>query len=255
MLIKNDTAEKWLITFADLMSLLFALFVLINSFSEIDAESFRKNAGPMSQAFNGTVTESDVTFSKQPIKQKEKIVQSLPPINITADRLPVDNIDQVKTTSELDDPYIVLVRQTKIFNLLEDGLQNEIKNDNWIVAIKDDNILVNMSGDSAFNSGSAELSNTAQNALDRIISTLLDSSGEIVIVGHTDDIPSKSRQFPSNWVLSSARASAVASYILSNSNINKSRISVVGKADTQPISKNREKNRRIELKIYVRARY
>ena len=74
MLIKNDTAEKWLITFADLMSLLFALFVLINSFSEIDAESFRKNAGPMSQAFNGTVTESDVTFSKQPIKQKEEIV-------------------------------------------------------------------------------------------------------------------------------------------------------------------------------------
>ena len=255
MIRKNDTAEKWLITFADLMSLLFALFVLINSFSEIDAESFRKNAGPMSQAFNGTVTESDVTFSKQPIKQKEKVVQSLPPINIMADKLPVDTIDKVETTSELDDPYIVLVRQTKIFNLLEDGLKKEIKNDNWIVAIKSDNILVNMSGDSAFNSGSAELSNTAKNALSRIISVLLDSSGEIVIVGHTDDIPSKSRQFPSNWVLSSARASAVASYILSKSNIKKSRISVVGKADTQPISKNREKNRRIELKIYVRSRY
>ena len=255
MIRKNDTAEKWLITFADLMSLLFALFVLINSFSEIDAESFRKNAGPMSQAFNGSVTESDVTFSKQPIKQKEEIVQSLPPINIMADKLPIDTLDQTETTSELNDPYIVLVRQTKIFNLLEDGLKNEINNDNWVVAIKDDNILVNMSGDSAFNSGSAELSSKAKNALDRIISTLLDSSGEIVIVGHTDDIPSKSRQFPSNWILSSVRASVVASYILSNSNINKSRISVVGKADTQPISTNREKNRRIELKIYVRARY
>jgi len=251
----NSTEEKWLITFADLMSLLFALFVLINSFSEIDADSFRKNAGPMSQAFNGTVTESDVTFSKTPIKRKDKVVQSLPPINIMANRMPVDSLEAVETTSELDDPYILLVSQTKILNLLEDGLKNEIKKDNWKVAIKDDNIIVNMSGDSAFNSGSAELSNIAKNALDRIISTLPESSGEIVIVGHTDDIPSKSKQFPSNWVLSSARASAVASYILLNSNINKSRISVVGKADTQPISKSREKNRRIELKVYVRTRY
>ena len=238
------------------MSLLFALFVLINSFSEIDAESFRKNAGPMSQAFNGNVTESDVTYTVKPIKQKkEKVIQSLPPINIMADKLPIDVINKVETTSELDDPYILLVSQTKILNLLKDGLKNEIKNDNWKVAIKDDNVLINMSGDSAFNSGSAELTNTAKNALDRIIGVFPDSSGEIVIVGHTDDIPIKSRQFPSNWDLSSARASAVASYILSNSNINKSRISVVGKADTQPISKSREKNRRIELKFYARSRY
>ena len=256
MIRQETTSEKWLITFADLMSLLFALFVLINSFSEIDAESFRKNAGPMSQAFNGTVTESDVTFSKKPIKEKkEKVVQSLPAINIIADKLPIDVIEKTETTSELDDPYILLVSQTKILNLLEDGLVNEIKNDNWKVAIKNDNILINMSGDSAFNSGSAELSNTAKKALDRIVGVFPDSSGEIVIVGHTDDIPIKSRQFPSNWNLSSARASAVASYILSSSNINKSRISVVGRADTQPISKNREKNRRIELEIFVRARY
>ncbi len=256
MIRQEETSEKWLITFADLMSLLFALFVLINSFSEIDAESFRKNAGPMSQAFNGTVTESDVTFTKNLIKEKKDIVvESLPPINIKADKLPIDVISEVRTTSELDDPYILLVNQTKILNLLEDGLKNEIKNDNWKVAIKDDNVLINMAGDSAFNSGSSELTDTAKNALNRIIGIFPDSSGEIVIVGHTDDIPIRSRQFPSNWVLSSARASAVAGYILSNSNINKSRISVVGKADTQPISKNREKNRRIELKIYVRARY
>ena len=251
----NSTEEKWLITFADLMSLLFALFVLINSFSEIDADSFRKNAGPMSQAFNGTVTASDVTFSKNPIKRKDKVVQSLPPINIMADRMPVDALELAETTSELDDPYILLVSQTKILNLLEDGLKSEIKNDNWKVAIKDDNIVVNMSGDSAFNSGSAELSNVAKNALDRIIGTLPKNSGEIVVVGHTDNIPSKSREFPSNWILSSARASAVASYILLNSNINRSRLTVVGKADTQPISKSREKNRRIELKIYVRTRF
>jgi chemotaxis protein MotB len=109
-----------------------------------------------------------------------------------------------------------------------------------------------MSGDSTFNSGSSDLSNKAKNGLDQIIDVLPYISGEIVIVGHTDDIPIQSFQFPSNWALSSSRASAVASYIILNSNINKTRISVVGKAETEPISTSKEENRRIELKIKVR---
>jgi hypothetical protein len=53
------------------MSLLFALFVLINSFSEVDAESFKRNAGPMSEAFNGNVKETDITYTGKK-KKKEK---------------------------------------------------------------------------------------------------------------------------------------------------------------------------------------
>ena len=73
--------------------------------------------------------------------------------------------------------------------------------------------------------------------------------GRNLAEGHTDDVPISSTKFPSNWVLSSARASSVASHLLSKSQIKKSRISVVGKADTQPISNKREENRRIEIKV------
>ena len=242
---KKENKEKWLVTFADLMSLLFALFVLINSFSEIDAESFKKNAGPMSQAFNGNLKSSDITYEGAEKVEKEKIV-----VKEVIKKESIQTFDVVEETS--NDPYLLLIKQTKISDLLNIQLKEKIENDNWNIHIKDDNVFVVMSGDSTFNSGSSDLSNKAKNGLDQIIDVLPYISGEIVIVGHTDDIPIQSFQFPSNWALSSSRASAVASYIILNSNINKTRISVVGKAETEPISTSKEENRRIELKIKVR---
>ena len=245
MAVKQLINERWLVTFADLMSILFALFVLINSFSEIDAETFKKNALPMSQAFNGNLQSSDITYEGAEKVEKEKIV-----VKEIIKKEPIQTLDFVEKTS--NDPYLLLIKQTKISDLLNIQLKEKIENDNWNIHIKDDNVFVVMSGDSTFNSGSSDLSNKAKNGLDQIIDVLPYISGEIVIVGHTDDIPIQSFQFPSNWALSSSRASAVASYIILNSNINKTRISVVGKAETEPISTSKEENRRIELKIKVR---
>jgi chemotaxis protein MotB len=233
---KKENKEKWLVTFADLMSLLFALFVLIVSFSEIDADTFKKNAGPMSEAFNGNVQESDITYTGK--KKEPEVVETeieLKKIN-SKDDLP-------------DDPYLLLVEQTKLLKILRVELKNEIKNKKWIVAIRDGSILISMPGDSVFLSGSARLTTSVKEAINRMVGVFSEARGSIEIVGHTDDAPISTALFPSNWVLSSARASSVASYLLLKSQIKRSRISVVGRADTQPISKKREENRRIEIKV------
>ena len=101
MEVKQSNDEKWLVTFADLMSLLFALFVLINSFSEVDADSFKKNAGPMSEAFNGSVKESDITYTGK--KKKPKVVEK----EIELTKLNIKN-------KAPTDPYLLLVEQTKL---------------------------------------------------------------------------------------------------------------------------------------------
>ena len=230
---RND--EKWLVTFADLMSLLFALFVLINSFSEIDAESFKRNAGPMSEAFNGNVKASDITYTGK--KKKKEVVKEIELTKLNS---------KSKTPT---DPYLLLVEQTKLLKILKVRLKTEIKTKNWVVAIKDESIFISMPGDTVFLSGSAKLTDAVKRALDRMVVVLSEARGPIQIIGHTDDVPISSTKFPSNWVLSSARASSVASHLLSKSQIKKSRISVVGKADTQPISNKREENRRIEIKF------
>ena len=116
MKLKKSNDEKWLVTFADLMSLLFALFVLINSFSEVDAESFKRNAGPMSEAFNGNVKASDITYTG---KKKKKEVEK--------------EIKLTKLNSKTDaptDPYLLLVEQTKLLKILKVRLKNEIKTKN-----------------------------------------------------------------------------------------------------------------------------
>ena len=236
MEVKQRNDEKWLVTFADLMSLLFALFVLINSFSEVDADSFKKNAGPMSQAFNGNVKESDITFTGK--KKKPKVVEKeiqLTKLN-TKDKAPTD-------------PYLLLVEQTKLLKILKVKLKNEIKTKKWIVAIRDGSIFISMPGDTVFLSGSAQLTNAVKKSLDHMVVVFSQARGSIEIIGHTDDVPISTSRFSSNWVLSSARASSVATYLLSKSRIRKSRMSVVGRADTQPVSKNKEENRRIEIKV------
>ena len=234
MKVKQSNDEKWLVTFADLMSLLFALFVLINSFSEVDAESFKRNAGPMSEAFNGNVQASDITYTGKKKKVVEKEIQ-LTKLN-TKNKAPTD-------------PYLLLVEQTKLLKILKIKLKNEIKTKNWIVAIRDESIFISMPGDTVFLSGSAQLTNAVKKSLDVMVVVFSQARGSIEIIGHTDDVPISTSRFPSNWVLSSARASSVATYLLSKSRIRKSRMRVVGRADTQPVSKNKEENRRIEIKV------
>jgi chemotaxis protein MotB len=234
--VKQTNDEKWLVTFADLMSLLFALFVLINSFSEVDADSFKKNAGPMSQAFNGSVKESDITYTGK--KKKPKVVEK----EIELTKLNIKN-------KAPTDPYLLLVEQTKFLKILKVKLKSEIKTKKWIVAIRDGSIFISMPGDTVFLSGSAQLTDAVKKSLDRMILVFSQARGSIEIIGHTDDVPIATSRFPSNWVLSSARASSVATYLLSKSRIRKSRMSVVGRADTQPVSKIKEENRRIEIKV------
>ena len=234
MKVKQSNDEKWLVTFADLMSLLFALFVLINSFSEVDAESFKRNAGPMSEAFNGNVKASDITYSGKKKKEVEKEIE-LTKLNIK-DKSPTD-------------PYLLLVEQTKLLKILKVKLKNEVKTKKWIVAIRDGSIFISMPGDTVFLSGSAQLTSAVKKSLDRMIIVFSQARGPIEIIGHTDDVPIATSRFPSNWVLSSARASSVATYLLSKSRIKKTRMSVVGRADTQPVSRNKEENRRIEIKV------
>ena len=111
MEVKQKNDEKWLVTFADLMSLLFALFVLINSFSEVDAESFKRNAGPMSEAFNGNVKASDITYTGKKKKPKEVEKEIELKLN-TKDKSPTD-------------PYLLLVKQTKLLKIIVFGHQGQ----------------------------------------------------------------------------------------------------------------------------------
>ena len=113
-----------------------------------------------------------------------------------------------------------------------------------------------MGGDGLFASGSSEVRADSVPLLLGIADALNQVQGRVVVIGHSDNIPIKSLRYPSNWVLSEARANAVRQILASR--VAPGRLSAEGVAETQPVapndsSANRARNRRVEITLMARA--
>jgi chemotaxis protein MotB len=227
-------APAWMVTYADLMSLLFALFVLLLSFSEVNDNSFKKNAGPMREAFNQNAdfeTDEESTLSGG------------------------SGILQGVKTVPLDIPDREVLHEAMLAELRR-SLQRDIASN--LVEIEDTNngIILRFPSETAFQSGGAELASSSYPTLDKIIPVLARTPGDIKVGGHTDDLPISTLQFRSNWDLSAARATSVVHYMIRSGQIAKERLTSQGFADSRPLmeNKNREsraKNRRVEISIEI----
>lgn len=220
---------RWLMTFADLMALLFALFVLMLSFSEIDSDKFRKNAGPISAAFTGTAQ----------IIPDTSVAIPLPP-------------------SEAEQPIEELIREWKdqILDHLRTSMPREIASKEIILVEKEYEVIIRFPDATAFPSGSAELKDRVLAILDRIGEVMADASGQILVSGHTDDVPISTAAFRSNWDLSTARAVSVIHYLLDAGRLDSGRVTAQGFADSRPLAandspENRAVNRRVEIAIQM----
>jgi len=229
----ND-APAWMVTYADLMSLLFALFVLLLSFSEVNDNSFKKNAGPMREAFSQN---SDFQTDEQSFKSGGSgILQGVKSVPL--------NIPDKE------------VLQDAMVSQLRRSLQADLANRLVELVETNNGVIVRFPSETAFQSGGAELAAAAYASLDKIIPVLARTPGDIKVGGHTDDIPISTLQFRSNWDLSAARATSVVHYFLRSGQIPKKRLTSQGYADSRPIHENmtpeaRKANRRVEISIEV----
>lgn len=227
-------APAWMVTYADLMSLLFALFVLLLSFSEVDDNSFKKNAGPMREAFNQN---ADFETDEQSHMSGGSGILS-----------------GVKTM-QMDIPDQEALRDAMVSQLRR-SLQADLANN--LVELEETNtgIIVRFPTETAFQSGGAELAPSSYATLDKVIPVLARTPGDIKVGGHTDDIPISNLQYRSNWDLSAARATSVVHYFLRSGQIPKKRLTSQGYADSRPLLENktreaRAKNRRVEITIEI----
>lgn len=122
------------------------------------------------------------------------------------------------------------------------------------VEVKEEEIVINLPSPVLFDLGKAELKETAKSVLQEVAQSLKLTNNDIVIEGHTDNLPIYGGRYKSNWELSAARAFAVRDYFITYEGIPEKRISCVGYGEYKPIApndteENRAKNRRIEIKI------
>ena len=270
----KPSAPLWMATFADLMSLLVCFFVLIISMSEIDVIRYKKVAGSMKDAFG--VQQDIVTYDipkgtsiialefspGKPEPTVRKIIQQ-------------DTVDPTRPSHKIGNPdNPIEVQPETLQKLLEEEeerqeqrqqteadaavltelLEEEINEGKIDVETDGPTIIIKIRERGSFTSGSATLDPGFLPTLGTIGTALGEISGEIVVEGHTDNIPINSAQFPSNFALSAGRALSVTSVFLDDPNISMDRLSLRGYGEVRPEATNatragRAKNRRVEIKI------
>ncbi len=276
---------SWLATFADLMSLLMCFFVLLLSFSEMDALKFKRLAGELRQAFGvQTIINAD-----DPPKGTSVIAKhfspSIPeptPINeirqktsdVTQSSLEVLCQDAVtaqteaqgdtgKQTREIVVPKDVVKESTpeKVEEQaleIATELEREISKGQVELETQGKKIIIRIRENGSFKGGSAYVEDDFLPVLDKIREVLVEVPGRISVEGHTDNTPlGRGGRFRSNWELSAARAASVSEQLFIAPEMDESRFMVVGHGSVRPLidnktAENRAKNRRVEI-IIVRS--
>ncbi|MDX1453790.1 MAG: flagellar motor protein MotB [Oleiphilaceae bacterium] len=274
----------WMGTFADLMSLLMCFFVLLLSFAEMDVLKFKRLAGSMREAFG---VQNQVNVNAVP-KGTSVIAKEFSPGR--PDPTPLKMVMQKTTDADQQTLEVLCEAEVekavaqacdnspenesrqqlhisefvakKLEEMNEDAeakaiemaskLQEEVSKDMVEIETKGRKIVIRVQEKGAFASGSAELQYDFLPVLDKLIEILQDVEGGIAVEGHTDDIPINTYEFPSNWDLSVARALEVAHGLFDSGEIEQSRFTITGFADTRPLvpndtPENRAKNRRVEI--------
>jgi len=233
--VEKDTAERWLLTYADLMNLLLILFIVLYSMSNVDAEKFQQLSQSLSSAFGGG--------SPPSVVQGSGTGNSL--VNFPA------TMPSPVIPSKLEDQQMEALKGE-----ISDLVKSEGLSGNVSVALQDRGIKISIQAKILFKSGSAEIEKESQVTVLKIGKDILSKIPDkyIRIEGHTDNIPIKSIFFGSNWELSANRATNVLRILVDQAGIDPKLISAVGYGEYTPqvpntSDKNRTENRRVDIVI------
>ena len=231
-----NVSEAWLIPYADILTLLLALFIVLFSMSSIDAQKFQSMADVFQNAFtSGT----GVMEYQNPIPPEFDMSNSDKDEKEEKERENAGELEKLEQLQEKVDQYIE-----------EKGLVGKLE-----TSLTDEGLLVMIGDKVLFESGSADVRTTDRYIADEIAELLImDPPRNIVISGHTDNVPIHTARFESNWELSVVRAINFMKILLHNDQLDPAWFSAKGYGEFRPIATNdtsegRAKNRRVEILI------
>jgi len=239
--------ERWLVSYADFITLLFAFFVVMFAASNSD----QKKVGQVAQAVQGAFRDMAI------FAPGGKMV----PLYDDGG-LPTDTKNVIGNTHSAFDNTRLSAKgkaggkptMSTIREELEGTLKEEV--DRHLVHLSEDSrgLTISLAEAGFFTPGSAVMPAKSLEVVDRIAATLRPLSYNIRVEGHTDNAPIHTSQFPSNWELSTARATFLLQYLISNAEIPAQRLSAVGYGEYRPVASNdtpegRSANRRVDLVV------
>ncbi len=251
---ESGGVPAWVMTFADLMTLLMCFFVLLLAFSEMDIAKFKQLSGSMKEAFG---VQAEIEARTIP-KGTSIIAQEFSPG--TPEPTPRNEVRQHTVDSSKNSLDALSAEMAEVDEArrhakqLRQELQEEINRGAVALELNGARITIKVLEKASFASASDEVRADFVPTLQKIARLIVTNDGNVTVAGHTDDVPIANARFRSNWELSTARAVSVAHELLQAAPLDESRFLVIGHADTRPqapndSAENRAKNRRVDISI------
>ncbi|MEB3298253.1 MAG: OmpA family protein [Candidatus Sericytochromatia bacterium] len=222
--------ERWLLTYADLITLLLIYFIILFSMSSIDANKFKKLADAMATTFTGIPTEGGGNDAILP-PASDLVIPPVAPM-------------YAKEESEFED----------VADKVEKLAEQLGASASFDVHVEKRGLVISIADTALFPAGSADLDPKTRAMLGQVAALAAKTGNSLRIEGHTDNTPIRSARFPSNWELSTARATSVVRHLVDNGLMPPARVSAAGYGETYPKAPNdslanRARNRRVDIVV------
>jgi chemotaxis protein MotB len=240
---EHENHERWLVSYADFITLLFAFFVVMYAISSVNEGKYKVLSNALTNAFKNTTG----AVGGQPIA----VIQGAPPLDarptLKADKLPPP---QAKVEEKKQQER---TKMKSVANSIMETLQPLIAQGKVRLLETSRGVTIEINDSILFPAGQSRLQPASMSAMAAIAQVLANSDFPITIEGHTDNVPIATVQFPSNWELSAMRATTVLR-LFNDNGVGAERLTAIGYGETRPVETNttvegRARNRRVSILV------
>lgn len=237
-----ENHERWLVSYADFITLLFAFFVVMYAVSSVNEGKYKVLSNSLTNAFKNT--------TGQPGGQPMTVMAGAPPVLARPIMKPDKALDQKKTEEKKNEKR---QQMKSVANHIMEALQPLVAQGKVRLLETSRGVTIEINDSILFPAGQAKLQAASSSAMGAIAQVLAGTDFPITIEGHTDNVPIATAQFPSNWELSAMRATTVLR-LFNDGGVGAERLTAIGYGETRPVETNtsiegRARNRRVSILI------
>lgn len=236
---EDEHLDRWLVSYADFITLLFAFFVVMYSMSSVNEGKYRVLSDTMVAAFNTPPKSIDpiqLGKERKTLIKEQKVIENIKPVELLEKENNEENQQMVAIADSVKDALKPLINK---------GLVNVNYNKLWVEVELNNSLL--------FDIGSADLEAESKDVIGQLAKLIAPLPNQIDVEGHTDNVPIKNEIYPTNWELSASRSASLVR-ALSRMGVTPNRLTAIGYGEFRPkesnnTSQGRQKNRRVAVVI------
>jgi chemotaxis protein MotB len=247
----NDYINRWVISYADFITMLLALFVVLYALTLMDMNNLKYFSNSVEKYFPKNNQQLNKPMPNNLDVQKNRLSTVF---STTSANVKLNNVD-ISTQNNKSLQLLNSNKESAEFNNIENLIENKLSNVNGLSITRESRgLIIRLKDAVLFDAGSDIIKVNAQITLDKLAGVLKDIPNSIRIEGHTDNKPINTARFPSNWELSTARSTNIVRYLINKHKFNPKNLSAVGYGEYMPLknnpnNKDQSANRRVDIVI------